>query len=242
MDGTPPLSDHVMLHLPGGGDADVRHLLVHARGRAAAGLRAPRRHRPGRRLVGRAGRAARTHAVAASAGHWSRACSSSRPDGRLRLWAHGDLPAAEKLANALGFTRLRSLWQMRAPLTDPLPEVELPDGITRADVRRRPGRAGLDRPQQPGVRRPPRPGRLEPARGRGARGRAVVRPGRLLPRLPRRASWSASTGRRSTATRRPTCGTPMATTPSTRTSTRRSARSTSSAWTPRCRARAWVRC
>ncbi|MGZ6804682.1 MAG: hypothetical protein ACXVFU_16685, partial [Nocardioidaceae bacterium] len=27
-DGTPPLSDHVMLHLPRGGDSDVRHLLV----------------------------------------------------------------------------------------------------------------------------------------------------------------------------------------------------------------------
>ena len=30
VDHSSPLSDHVMLHLPGGGDADVRHLLVHA--------------------------------------------------------------------------------------------------------------------------------------------------------------------------------------------------------------------
>ncbi|MFC4693617.1 MULTISPECIES: mycothiol synthase [Geodermatophilus] len=40
-------------------------------------------------------------------------------DGRpLRVWAHGDLPAATALAGARGYTRARVLLQMRRPLTD----------------------------------------------------------------------------------------------------------------------------
>ncbi|MCW2543161.1 MAG: mycothiol synthase [Frankiales bacterium] len=129
VDGTPALSDHVMLHLPGGGDADVRHLLVRSpdgelQGYAhldvtdqVTGSSAELGVRPDARGHG-IGRALVEKLVEQS------------PDGRLRLWAHGDLPAAEKLANSLGFTRLRSLWQMRMMLTDPLPEVELPEGIS----------------------------------------------------------------------------------------------------------------
>ncbi|MCU1587048.1 MAG: mycothiol synthase [Frankiales bacterium] len=127
-DATPPLSDHVMLHLPGGGDADVRHLLVRS---------------PQGELVGYAhldvtdrvaGSSAELAVLPEARGHGlGRALVegllAESPDGRLRLWAHGDLPAAEKLANALGFTRLRSLWQMRAPLSAPLPDVKLPEGI-----------------------------------------------------------------------------------------------------------------
>jgi mycothiol synthase len=49
----------------------------------------------------------------------------------LRLWAHGDLPAAAALAKSAGFTRVRSLWQMRMTLTNAaLPEVALPAGLT----------------------------------------------------------------------------------------------------------------
>jgi mycothiol synthase len=52
------------------------------------------------------------------------------PDGRLRLWAHGDSPAAAELAAALGFSRTRVLLQMRRSLTEPLPEPRLPEGVT----------------------------------------------------------------------------------------------------------------
>ena len=38
----------------------------------------------------------------------------------LRLWAHGDLPAAAALARTAGFERFRALWQMRRPLGEPL--------------------------------------------------------------------------------------------------------------------------
>ncbi|HWG92901.1 MAG TPA: GNAT family N-acetyltransferase, partial [Mycobacteriales bacterium] len=51
------------------------------------------------------------------------------PDGRLRLWAHGDAEPAAALAEALGFARGRVLRQMRRSLADPLPPPALPDGV-----------------------------------------------------------------------------------------------------------------
>src|SRR5436305_1445324 len=52
----------------------------------------------------------------------------------LRLWAHGDLPAAAALARAAGFERFRALWQLRRPLSgslgDPLARPALPAGRT----------------------------------------------------------------------------------------------------------------
>ena len=71
-----------------------------------------RRHGAGRALV---------NALAAAAGE--------RP---LRVWAHGDLPAAVALARASGLRRVRALWQMRRSLRDPLPDVPVP-----ADIRLR---------------------------------------------------------------------------------------------------------
>jgi mycothiol synthase len=128
VDGVPPLSDHVMLHLPGGGDADVRHLMVRGADRGLAGYA----HLDVTDRV--AGSSAELAVLPEARGEGiGRAMVEEllrqSPDGRLRLWAHGDTPAAEKLATALGFSRLRSLWQMRMPLTAALPEVELPAGI-----------------------------------------------------------------------------------------------------------------
>lgn len=50
--------------------------------------------------------------------------------GPLRVWAHGDLPAAAALAAAEGMTRDRVLLQMRRPASAPLPETPVPAGIT----------------------------------------------------------------------------------------------------------------
>jgi len=127
-DGTPPLSEHVLLHLPRGGDEQVRNLLVRgADGRIAAyahldvtdaveGSSAELVVDPSAR--GRGLGRALAAAVLAHA-----------PDGRLRLWAHGDLPEAAALAAHLGFRRSRVLLQLRRPLTAPLPEVVLPEGV-----------------------------------------------------------------------------------------------------------------
>ncbi|MCA1711630.1 MAG: mycothiol synthase [Actinobacteria bacterium] len=124
-DGAGPLSEHVMLHLPRGGDADVRHLLV----------------RQDAELVGYA-HVDVTDEVAGPSAELA-VHPSARGQGtgralveqlleltpRLRLWAHGEHPAAARLATSMGFTRTRVLWQMRRPLGDALPEPVLPQGV-----------------------------------------------------------------------------------------------------------------
>jgi mycothiol synthase len=126
-DRTPPLSEHVMLHLPGGGDTDVRHLLVRRDGRLVgyahldvtdqvSGPSGELVVHPAYRSNG-IGRALAAELVDQS------------PDGRLRLWAHGEHPGAARMAAAGGFVKSRVLWQMRRPLALPLPPTELPDGI-----------------------------------------------------------------------------------------------------------------
>ena len=57
---------------------------------------------------------------------------ASGDDGReIRIWAHGDLPAAAALAKSAGFARVRSLWQMRMSLAGAtLPEPVFPAGVT----------------------------------------------------------------------------------------------------------------
>ena len=127
-DGVGPLSDHVMLHLPRGGDEAVRNLLV----------------REGDALVGYAhldvtdevaGSSAELAVHPAARGRGIGRTLVARlleesPDGRLRLWAHGETPASAALARSMGFARSRVLWQMRRALADPLPEVQLPNGVS----------------------------------------------------------------------------------------------------------------
>lgn len=49
----------------------------------------------------------------------------------VRIWAHGDLPAAAGLARSAGYTRFRALWQMRMPLGDRvLPSPAFPAGVS----------------------------------------------------------------------------------------------------------------
>jgi mycothiol synthase len=47
----------------------------------------------------------------------------------VTAWSHGDHPAAARIAEALGFEPVRSLWLMRRPADVPLPSVAEPDGI-----------------------------------------------------------------------------------------------------------------
>ena len=49
----------------------------------------------------------------------------------IRLWAHGDLPAAAALARSAGFTRFRALWQLHMPLIGrALPAPAWPAGVS----------------------------------------------------------------------------------------------------------------
>lgn len=126
-DGVHPLSEHVMLHLRYGGDVDVRHVLARVEGELVgyahldvtdkvAGSSAELAVTPTARRQGVAYDIVR-HLLAET------------PDGRLRLWSHGEPGGAAPLAASLGFTRSRVLWQMRRSLAGPLPEAVLPDGV-----------------------------------------------------------------------------------------------------------------
>ena len=128
-DGVGPLSEQVVLQVRDGGDPAARSLLLWQGGELAgfAHLDAPagpdassggelavhpahRRRGLGRTLA---------RAIAAEA--------AGRP---VRLWAHGDLPAAAALAASAGLTRTRALWRMNRSLRVPLPEPRLAPGIT----------------------------------------------------------------------------------------------------------------
>jgi mycothiol synthase len=126
-DGVAPLSEHVMLHMRYGGDRRARNVLL-MRGDQVTGyghldptdpvegpsgelVVHPRYRRQGLGLE-------LLRQLAAEAG-----------PGQLRLWAHGGLPAASRLAAAAGFTRVRALWQMRRSLQARLGRPQLADSI-----------------------------------------------------------------------------------------------------------------
>jgi len=126
-DGVGPLSEHVMLNLRHGGDPGSRNLLLVSHGELSGyahldptdpvegpsgGLVIhPAHRRQGLGLT-------LTRALVAEA--------ASRP---LRLWAHGDLPAAARLAAAAGFERVRCLRQMRRSLQARLEKPKIADGV-----------------------------------------------------------------------------------------------------------------
>jgi mycothiol synthase len=122
VDGTPPLGEHVLMHLT---DPGATHLLALdddvlvgiAQLDAAEGAEAAAELvvHPGHRRAGLGRRI--VEEVLARAG------------GTLRVWAHGQHPGAVALAARLGFTPVRELWQMRRSLLDGLPDPELPAGV-----------------------------------------------------------------------------------------------------------------
>jgi mycothiol synthase len=129
-DGVAPLSEHGMLRLTYGSADGGRDFLVIAGGQIAgyAYLDPPSGDQegegevtgelvihPDRRRQG-LGRALTGELAVAADGHV------------LRLWAHGDLPAAAALARTTGFERFRALWQMRRSLGEPLDKPALPAG------------------------------------------------------------------------------------------------------------------
>ncbi len=134
-DGTAPLSEHVLLHLRRGGDTDAAHLLARAPSGVLVGLAHLDVTDP---VAGGAAELA-VHPAHRRAGLGrllvqtllDRMASSGAPvGGRLRLWAHGEHPAAVALAAGLGFATARVLWQMRRSLPGPPTAPELPAGVT----------------------------------------------------------------------------------------------------------------
>jgi mycothiol synthase len=60
----------------------------------------------------------------------SRLLDALESAGAELAWAHGRRPAALAFAAARGWTAVRTLWQLRRPLTDEIPDAALPAGIT----------------------------------------------------------------------------------------------------------------
>jgi mycothiol synthase len=127
-DGVRPLSEHVMLHLRYGGDAPVRNVLIYLDDRLAA-----YGHLDVTDEVAGASAEVVVHPFARrhGLGHLLVATTlAETPDGRLRLWSHGEHPAAAALALSMDFSLSRTLWQMRRSLYAALPVPVLPDGVT----------------------------------------------------------------------------------------------------------------
>src|SRR5215469_12356805 len=127
-DGVSPLSEHVMLHLRYGGDPRARNVLLWRDGQLAGYGHLD----PTDPVEGPAGEmvihpAARRHGLGLLLG---RALINEAGSAGLRLWAHGDLPAAARLASAAGFSRSRALWQMRRSLQARIGKPQLADGVT----------------------------------------------------------------------------------------------------------------
>jgi mycothiol synthase len=151
-DGVAPLSEDVLLHVRNGSDTGARDLVLTTADGALAGyahLDAPDEAQGGDasgELVvhpahrGRGYGRALSSALIAGTGAAGTGAAGTGVAG-IRLWAHGELPAAVGLAKAAGYTRIRALWQMRMPLA----ELDLPvDATALPGVSIRAFRPGAD--------------------------------------------------------------------------------------------------
>ena len=118
-DGTPPISEHIVLHLRHGGDKSDSHLIVEQSGKAIAYA-----HIDATDLVAGPSVELVVHPDHRKSGLGKELLSKSKEicGSKMRLWAHGDLSAAQKLAEENGFERIRTVIQMRKSLADLHPQ------------------------------------------------------------------------------------------------------------------------
>ena len=121
-DGIPAVAEHVLLHLRHGGDKDDRHIVIQNSESRIVGYAhldlTDEVEGPSAELV--------IHPAFRSQG-FGRALLDRVTElsgARLRLWAHGDLPGAQHLAESKGFVRIRTVVQMRRTLNLTLPELD----------------------------------------------------------------------------------------------------------------------
>ncbi|MFM8844166.1 MAG: mycothiol synthase [Actinomycetota bacterium] len=119
-DGVPPVSEHVLLHLRHGGDKADTHFISTENnsivGYAHLDL-TDEVEGPSAELV--------VHPAHRKSGIGQSLLKElqSAAGTTLRLWSHGDLPGAKNIAEQSGFTRVRTVIQMRRSLNDPIPEL-----------------------------------------------------------------------------------------------------------------------
>ncbi|GAB2938055.1 mycothiol synthase [Nonomuraea sp. NPDC052634] len=124
-DGVRPLNEQAMLQLRYGGEPGASLLLLYAGDELAGYAHVdPGDEGPSAELV--------VHPAHRREGHGARLLRAviDAAGGRPRLWAHGDHAGVAALAARFGLERVRSLWQMRRPLAEPLPAVRLPEGVS----------------------------------------------------------------------------------------------------------------
>ncbi len=126
-DGVSPLSEHVMLHLRYGGDPRAKNVLLFDHGTLAGYGHLD----PTDPVEGPAGEMV-IHPDARRRGLGLRLGQAlvAEAGPALRLWAHGELPAAARLAAAAGLTRSRALWQMRRSLQTRIGRPLLAPGVS----------------------------------------------------------------------------------------------------------------
>ncbi len=131
-DGVQPLSEHVWLHLRHGGEGPDHNLLVVVPGPDGAPRIAGYAHLDPTDPVAGPSAEVVVHPAHRGRGFGRmlvEAALAQAPGHRLRLWAHGDHPAARALATSLGFSEVRRLEQWRRSLRAPLPDAPLPAGV-----------------------------------------------------------------------------------------------------------------
>jgi mycothiol synthase len=110
-DNTPPIAEHILLHLRHGGDKADSHLLVEKEGEVIGYA-----HLDQTDLVAGPSVELVVDPKFRGAGVGKQLLSICGKE--LRLWVHGDQPAANALATSFGFERIRTVLQMSRALTD----------------------------------------------------------------------------------------------------------------------------
>ena len=114
-DGTPPISEHIVLHLRHGGDKSDSHLLIESKNKVIGYA-----HIDATDLVAGPSVELVVHPEHRKSGYGKDLLKKAQEicGDQMRLWAHGDLSAAKKLAEENGFERIRTVIQMRKELAD----------------------------------------------------------------------------------------------------------------------------
>jgi mycothiol synthase len=117
-DNTPAIAEHVLLHLRHGGDKADSHLLLQKDNQVIAYAHLDKTDQvagPSVELV--------IHPDHRSSGVGSQILKSAIAicGQKMRLWSHGDLPAAQELAQSNNFIKVRTVIQMSKDLNEVLP-------------------------------------------------------------------------------------------------------------------------